>query len=160
MKQHSLISPNLSGYRLLVGRSRDSSHRVSHCLGKSHLKGGISFENIHNPWPQFQIFEEHQISKWCQFEATHPHLSESTNPDDPDSFTATLRPPVTQWRIPAVHVNLNDKPIRNRNMMIEIPKKAHIVIPAQKTGPAASKGYPAGTWEVLKVHKKVSRKGF
>ena len=40
------------------------------------------------------------------------------------------------------------------NMLIEIPRNTHIVIPAQKTGPAASKGYPAGTWQFFKWTKK------
>ena len=81
------------------------------------------------------------------FKVTYPHLSESANPNDPDSFAATLHPPVTQWRVPG-DVNSNENPMMNHplaNIMIEVPRNAHIVTPAQKMGPAASKGYPAGT---------------
>ena len=38
--------------------------------------------------------------------STYPHLSESANPNDPDSFTAALYAPVTQWRVPEDNVNI------------------------------------------------------
>ena len=43
--------------------------------------------------------------------------------------------------------------------MKKFPRNTHIVIPAQNMGPAASKGYPAGTLQLI-IKAKNLEKGF
>ena len=141
MKQHWLVSPNLSGRRLLVRRSRDCSHRVSHCLRKSHLR--------HN---MYSI----KLKKDANSTQHTPICPSPPIPIIPTLFPPLFTPQLHSGEYLVISCKFKWWPDHEAlaNMMIEIPRNTHIVIPAQKTGPAASKGYPAGTWQFFKWTKK------
>ena len=143
MKKHPLVSPDLSGCSLLVGRSRDCSHCVSHRLCQSHLCCSQMWSYLWeiNVPPSVRVRQ----SQWSRLFYRH---------SSPPSYTVES----TWWWCKFKWKPDHEPPVGKYNE--RDPKESSHCDPGTKDWSCSLQGVSSGYLRSLKVHEKVSRKGF